>query len=46
MITHLHLKQFLKLELALKQHTVKISVNMYMLVNAENMAYLYQQKPG
>ena len=43
-ITHLHVKKSLKLELKQRQHTVKISVNMFTLVMAENVAYLYQRK--
>ena len=38
-ITCLHLKQFLKPELRQKQQTVKIHVNMYSLIKAENVAY-------
>ena len=46
-ITHSHLKPFfLQLDLGRKQHTVKISVNMSTLVNAENEAYLHQRKTG
>ena len=44
-ITHSHLKKSLKLELERRQHTVNISVNMFTLVMAENVAYLHQRKP-